>query len=581
MRLRSLVAIAALGLALVALGTGFVLASDHLDNKAAFLSLALTVGLSFLISGVIALWRRPDNRTGIYLVLVSYFWCLGGLAESSNDWIYTLGVLLNSFALGAFVQLLLAYPTGRLQGRRDMWLVIAAYGLVFVGSVGQLLVDPRPNPDCPDCMSTIAVTSSDTARTVVTGVVGVLALAAVVGVLTIVVTRFLRAKGALRRALGPVLGTGALVMGVLLVQLVVGVFSEDAAEPLYYLFFVTLVLVPVAFLAGVLRSRLARSGVGELLLELSQGTPIRDAIAHALRDPTLEIAYWLPDEGRYVSSGGRPLAAVLGGLRRAGRAGGRTPPLRGGGARARGDRVRAHLRQPGGRRGHDRLVDRSDLRRPWPRHERDLRRARHHRAAPARARARGRARFCEHRREHDPDLPRRRLGRRLGERLRPEPGLRAQPRLDARGHQRAQPARLRPPRGSLSRRNGDRLRRERRPLRAARVALAAQGRLDAHRLLERARDPRHGRADGRARLGCRRDAPVPAGRGDPRLARPHRAGGRRRAAAAGTQPARRRTAAARRAVAFPTARAGPARGESHGPPGGAGAISRPASRSAG
>src|ERR671910_1937521 len=308
MRLRSLVAIAALGLALVALGTGFVLASDHLENKAAFLSLALTVGLSFLISGVIALWRRPDNRTGIYLVLVSYFWCLGGLTEASNDWIFTLGVLVNSFALGAFVQLLLAYPTGRLQGRRDMWLVIAAYGLVFVGSVGQLLVDPRPNPDCPDCMSTIAVTSSDTARTVVTGVVGVLALAAVVGVLTIVVTRFLRAKGALRRALGPVLGTGALVMGVLLVQLVVGVFSEDAAEPLYYLFLVTFGLVPVAFLAGVLRSRLARSGVGELLLELSQGTPIRDAIAHALRDPTLEIAYWLPDEGRYVSSDGRPLA---------------------------------------------------------------------------------------------------------------------------------------------------------------------------------------------------------------------------------------------------------------------------------
>ena len=41
-------------------------------------------------------------------------------------------------------------------------------------------------------------------------------------VLAIVVTRFVRAKGALRRALGPVLGTGALVMAVLLVQLIVG-----------------------------------------------------------------------------------------------------------------------------------------------------------------------------------------------------------------------------------------------------------------------------------------------------------------------------------------------------------------------
>ena len=82
-----------------------------------------------------------------------------------------------------------------------------------------------------------------------------LIIGAVVVVLAIVVTRFVRAKGALRRALGPVLGTGALVMAVLLVQLIVGTVSEDAAEPLYYVFLVTFALVPVAFLAGVLRSR--------------------------------------------------------------------------------------------------------------------------------------------------------------------------------------------------------------------------------------------------------------------------------------------------------------------------------------
>jgi PAS domain S-box-containing protein len=307
MRLRSLVAIAAVGLALVVLGSGFVLASDNREDKAAFLSLALTVGLSFLVSGLIALWRRPENRTGILLVLVSYFWCLGGLTESENDWIFTFALLVNSFALAAFVQLLLAYPTGRLQGRRDLWLVIGIYALVCVGSMAQLLFQEQPNPDCPECKSTIAVTTSDTVDTIVGGLVGVLALALVAAVLVIVVTRFFRAHGAVRRALGPVLGTGALVMGVLIVQLVVGSISEEAADPLYYLFLVTFALVPVAFLAGVLRSRLARSGVGDLLLALSQGTPIRDALAHALRDPTLEIAYWLPDEGRYVSGDGQPL----------------------------------------------------------------------------------------------------------------------------------------------------------------------------------------------------------------------------------------------------------------------------------
>src|SRR4249919_3602320 len=179
MRTRSLVLVAAVGLALGAIGTWLVLTSDHLENKAAFLALALTVGLSFLVSGVIALWRRPDNRTGFLLVLVAYLWFLGGLTESDNDWVFTIGVLVNSLALGAFVQLLLAYPTGRLQGRRDLWLVVSTYTLVFVGSFAQLLVDEQPDSSCATCASTIAVTSSDTAHTLVRGIVSVLALALV------------------------------------------------------------------------------------------------------------------------------------------------------------------------------------------------------------------------------------------------------------------------------------------------------------------------------------------------------------------------------------------------------------------
>ena len=308
MRSRTLVVLAAGGLVLGAVGTAFVLTSDHEDNKGAFLSLALTVGLSFLVSGVLALWRRPDNRTGALLVAVAYFWFLGGLTLSNDDWIFTLGVLLNSLALGAFVHLLLGFPSGRLAGRRDVGLVIGAYALVFVGSLAQLLVEEQPDAtSCPDCKSMIAVTDSDTASTVVGLTVGVLALALVAAILLIAVIRYVRARGALRRALGPVLGTGALVLLVLLVQLVIGAFSEAAAEPLYYVFLVTFALVPVAFLAGILRSRLARAGVGDVLLALAGGTPIRDALAQTLRDPTLEIAYWLPESGRYVSADGKPL----------------------------------------------------------------------------------------------------------------------------------------------------------------------------------------------------------------------------------------------------------------------------------
>jgi PAS domain S-box-containing protein len=307
MRRRYLVLAGGVGLALAAAGTLLVLASDHQENKAAFLSLALTLGLSFLASGVIALWRRPDNRTGILLVVVSYLWFLGALGVSNDDRLFTVGVLVGSFSLPAFVHLLLAFPSGRLQGRRDLWIVIATYALVILGSLAQLLVDEHPDSGCPDCTSTIAITTSETARNVVDAVVSALALALLVGVLAIVVNRFLRARGALRRALGPVLGTGALAVVALLVSAVVETLSEEAGEPLYYVFLATLAAVPIAFLAGVLRSRLARAGVGDLLLDLAAGTPIRDALARALGDPTLEIAYWSIEEGRYATADGRPL----------------------------------------------------------------------------------------------------------------------------------------------------------------------------------------------------------------------------------------------------------------------------------
>ncbi|MGZ4315951.1 MAG: sensor histidine kinase, partial [Gaiellaceae bacterium] len=69
-------------------------------------------------------------------------------------------------------------------------------------------------------------------------------------------------------------------------------------------------LMPLAFLAGLLRSRLARFGVAELVVELSS-TPapgaLRETLARALGDPSLELAYWIPASGGYADLEGRPI----------------------------------------------------------------------------------------------------------------------------------------------------------------------------------------------------------------------------------------------------------------------------------
>ena len=109
-------------------------------------------------------------------------------------------------------------------------------------------------------------------------------------------------------AIAPVLVTGALVFA----SLVPWTLNDALDEPLDdwpdVAVELALAAVPVAFLVGLLRTRLARGALADLMVEL--GRPLapgslRNALARALRDPSLAIAYWLGD--RYVDADGRPV----------------------------------------------------------------------------------------------------------------------------------------------------------------------------------------------------------------------------------------------------------------------------------
>ena len=68
---------------------------------------------------------------------------------------------------------------------------------------------------------------------------------------------------------------------------------------LEWLSVLALLTVPLAFLAGLLRRRLARSAVATLVVELGETAEpgrLREALARALGDPSLELAYWLRDD---------------------------------------------------------------------------------------------------------------------------------------------------------------------------------------------------------------------------------------------------------------------------------------------
>src|SRR6266542_2254589 len=71
------------------------------------------------------------------------------------------------------------------------------------------------------------------------------------------------------------------------------------------------ILVPVAFLFGLLRMSLARMGVSDLVRELGESPApgrLRDAMAKTLGDPSLEVVFWIPASSEYVDIEGKPIS---------------------------------------------------------------------------------------------------------------------------------------------------------------------------------------------------------------------------------------------------------------------------------
>jgi hypothetical protein len=120
-----------------------------------------------------------------------------------------------------------------------------------------------------------------------------LGLALVAAVIAVLIARWRRASPAERRVLGPVFVFGELA----LVLFGAGVGAQDNA--LFVAAFVPMALVPYAFLAGLARTAVAGShGVRELVTRLGETADpvaVRQAFANALGDPTVSLAYRLPE----------------------------------------------------------------------------------------------------------------------------------------------------------------------------------------------------------------------------------------------------------------------------------------------
>jgi signal transduction histidine kinase len=103
----------------------------------------------------------------------------------------------------------------------------------------------------------------------------------------------------------------ALGLVMIAALFVFGAFDGPEFQTIQRATLIVIGISPIAFLVGLLDARLARASVGDLFVELradQSPASLRDALARALRDPSLELAYWLPEFGSWADLNGQGVA---------------------------------------------------------------------------------------------------------------------------------------------------------------------------------------------------------------------------------------------------------------------------------
>ncbi|HEX2128547.1 MAG TPA: histidine kinase [Solirubrobacterales bacterium] len=307
---RALWTIAAIGALTLATETALMAEADFVDDEAVWIALNWIIGGGFLAVGLYAWWRRPENRVGTLMVGTAFAWFVGILTNVEPAALFSIGLLVSNLFLAPAIHLLLAFPSGQLGRREDRIGVVFTYLVLTVGFVPMILTMSPKSEHCTACPDNIFAVDANPGFADAYGsglnIVGVAVLAWVAYRL---IARWREASPPMRRVITPVFISGALLMAALSALLLADLFNLTYSPSLWYVALVPFGLVPYLFLGSLVRAQMLRGGaVGELVATIGGTTPpdcLRDALARALNDPSLELAYWIPETATYVDESGR------------------------------------------------------------------------------------------------------------------------------------------------------------------------------------------------------------------------------------------------------------------------------------
>jgi signal transduction histidine kinase len=279
----------------------------------------LAAGYALLAVGFTA-WMRPRQaRLGAILVAASFAWFLleWDNPAAGSAVVFTLGLVLYAAAAPLAAHAMLAYPDGRVgwwPGRLGLALGYAGSVLVL-GLLAAAVFDPVAEgcAQCPRNLLLAVGGSSGTYESI--NRAGVyLGLIWPLLVILLAAGRLARSTPARRRLAAPVVVAGCAYLGLVAADfahsLQRGFLGYDGLDRrLWFGEAAALCVLSLAVALAWVRARRTRSALARLVIELSESPApgrLRDVLAGALQDPSLQLAYPLTG-GRLTDARGRPV----------------------------------------------------------------------------------------------------------------------------------------------------------------------------------------------------------------------------------------------------------------------------------
>ena len=309
----------AVGALAVARGAGNL--ETYADRSELAAALAVIAGLALVAAGVVTSLARRARRIGDLALLAGFLW----LAPFWAGWkggpplVLSLGTLAAAFAFPVLLHLVVASPSGVLRSKGERALVVAVYLEAAFCALGRALFrDPFFDPTCWDnCTDNVfLVRSLPEVAHAIQDADRWFGVAAAAALTAICARRLAAASGPARRAAWPVLVGGIALAGATIAHAIAltRVPVEDPGDEAFQAIFVVACAAIIGIAWGLpwalVQARIQRRSIARIVAGLGE-VPVPGALgpalARAIGDPELRIAYRLPGTGRHINAQGEPV----------------------------------------------------------------------------------------------------------------------------------------------------------------------------------------------------------------------------------------------------------------------------------